>query len=67
MKITSLVAALIPGFPTGYRRISVLMLAIARGRPIVASTLELFEWLSDQAEGTLVPPDPVDCLDRSSV
>jgi glycosyltransferase involved in cell wall biosynthesis len=44
----------------------VLMLAIAAGRPIVASNLGTFsEWLSDQAEGTLVPPDDPAALSRS--
>lgn len=67
-EVTSLVASAdILAFP--YRDIDasgVLMLAIAAGRPIVASNLGTFsEWLSDQAEGTLVPPgDPVE-LSRS--
>lgn len=44
----------------------VLMLAIAAGRPIVASNLGIFsEWLSDQAAGTLIPPDDPDELSRS--
>src|SRR5262249_25119259 len=44
----------------------VLMLAIAAGRPIVASNLGTFsEWLKDQAEGTLVPPDNPAALSRS--
>ena len=44
----------------------VLMLAIAAGRPIIASNLGTFsEWLSDQAEGTLIPPDDPEELSRS--
>lgn len=67
-EVTSLVArADILAFP--YRDIDasgVLMLAIAAGRPIVASNLGTFsEWLSDQAEGTLVPPDDPIALSRS--
>ncbi|UPK33887.1 glycosyltransferase [Bradyrhizobium sp. 186] len=67
-EVTSLVArADILAFP--YRDIDasgVLMLAIAAGRPIVASNLGTFsEWLSDQAEGTLVPPDDPVALCRS--
>lgn len=67
-EITSLVArADILAFP--YRDIDasgVLMLAIAAGRPIVASNLGTFsEWLSDQADGTLVPPDDPVALSRS--
>ena len=67
-EVTSLVArADILAFP--YRDIDasgVLMLAIAAGRPIVASNLGTFsEWLSDQAEGTLVPPDDPVELSRS--
>ncbi|MCK1740357.1 glycosyltransferase [Bradyrhizobium sp. 139] len=67
-EVTSLVArADILAFP--YRDIDasgVLMLAIAAGRPIVASNLGTFsEWLSDQADGTLVPPDDPVALSRS--
>ncbi|WP_027522718.1 glycosyltransferase [Bradyrhizobium sp. Ec3.3] len=67
-EVTSLVArADILAFP--YRDIDasgVLMLAIAAGRPIVASNLGTFsEWLSDEAEGTLVPPDDPAALSRS--
>lgn len=67
-EVTSLIArADILAFP--YRDIDasgVLMLAIAAGRPIVASNLGTFsEWLSDQAEGTLVPPDDPVALSRS--
>lgn len=67
-EVTSLVVrADILAFP--YRDIDasgVLMLAIAAGRPIVASNLGTFsEWLSDQAEGTLVPPDDPVALSRS--
>jgi len=59
-EIPSLVArADVLVFP--YREIDasgVLMLAIAAGRPIVASNIGIFsEWLSDQATGTLIPPD----------
>ena len=44
----------------------VLMLAIAAGRPIIASNLGTFsEWLSDQAAGTLIPPDDPVALSRS--
>jgi glycosyltransferase involved in cell wall biosynthesis len=67
-EVTSMVAradALV--FP--YRDIDasgVLMLAIAAGRPIIASNLGTFsEWLSDQAAGTLIPPDDPDALSRS--
>jgi glycosyltransferase involved in cell wall biosynthesis len=67
-EVTSMVAradALV--FP--YRDIDasgVLMLAIAAGRPIIASNLGVFsEWLSDQAAGTLIPPDDPDALSRS--
>jgi glycosyltransferase involved in cell wall biosynthesis len=67
-EVTSLVArADILAFP--YRDIDasgVLMLAIAAGRPIVASNLGTFsEWLSDRAEGTLVPPGDPAALSRS--
>jgi glycosyltransferase involved in cell wall biosynthesis len=67
-EVNSLVArADILAFP--YRDIDasgVLMLAIAAGRPIVASNLGTFsEWLSDQAEGTLLPPDDPVELSRS--
>jgi glycosyltransferase involved in cell wall biosynthesis len=67
-EVASLVArADILAFP--YRDIDasgVLMLAIAAGRPIVASNLGTFsEWLSNQAEGTLVPPDDPAALSRS--
>jgi glycosyltransferase involved in cell wall biosynthesis len=67
-EVSSLVArADILAFP--YRDIDasgVLMLAIAAGRPIVASNLGTFsEWLSDQADGTLVPPDDPAALSRS--
>lgn len=66
--VSSLVArADILAFP--YRDIDasgVLMLAIAAGRPIVASNLGTFsEWLSGQADGTLVPPDDPAALSRS--
>ena len=67
-ELTSLVArADILAFP--YRNIDasgVLIPAIAAGRPIVASNLGTFsECLSDQAEGTLVPPDDPVELSRS--
>ncbi|MCK1423143.1 glycosyltransferase [Bradyrhizobium sp. 180] len=67
-EVTSLVArADILAFP--YRDIDasgVLMLAIAGGRPIVASNLGTFsEWLSDRAEGTLVPPGDPAALSRT--
>ncbi|MBR0903916.1 glycosyltransferase family 4 protein [Bradyrhizobium liaoningense] len=67
-EMTSLVArAGILAFP--YRDIDasgVLMLAIAAGRPIVASNIGTFaEWLNDRAEGTLVPPDDPAALSRS--
>ncbi|WGD50660.1 glycosyltransferase [Bradyrhizobium sp. CB1650] len=67
-EVTSLVSrADVLAFP--YRDIDasgVLMLAIAAGRPIVASNLGTFsEWLGDQAEGTLVPPDDPVELSRS--
>ncbi|WP_083514713.1 glycosyltransferase [Bradyrhizobium manausense] len=67
-EVSSLVArADILAFP--YRDIDasgVLMLAIAAGRPIVASNLGTFsEWLSDRAEGTLVPPGDPAALSRS--
>ncbi|MGY4344814.1 glycosyltransferase involved in cell wall biosynthesis [Bradyrhizobium sp. GM7.3] len=42
------------------------MLAIAAGRPIVASNLGAFsEWLSDRAEGTLVHPGDPAALART--